>query len=93
MKALLADLLDKMAETDASDKACLVQLDAVAVVVQAMFSRLDEQRKFRIREEIHSAFEKIAAEHTTTHAELQLLRTATDNLLSRELILRGTMKQ
>lgn len=86
MNVLLADLLEKMAEADVSSRACMVQLNAVPIIFQVMYAYLDEQSKSRIREDIYSAFEKISSENETTNTEIQLLRMATDNLPSREVI-------
>ncbi|WP_049006354.1 MULTISPECIES: sigma-S stabilization anti-adapter protein IraP [Enterobacteriaceae] len=86
MKALLADLLEKMAEADVSSRACMVQLNVVSMVFQVMYAHLDEQSKSRIREDIYATFEKISSENETTNTEIQLLRMAIDRLLSRKLI-------
>lgn len=87
MKYLIADLIEKIADQEASKKEALVQLDALKIVVTALFANLDAQTKDAIRDHITEAFEKLAEENSSDLAELERLKEATSDLLSRKIVL------
>ena len=87
MKYLIADLIEKIADQEASKKEALVQLDALKIVVTALFAKLDSQTKDAIREHITDAFEKLAEENSNDLTELDSLKGATLALLSRNIVL------
>ncbi|WP_313471371.1 sigma-S stabilization anti-adapter protein IraP [Atlantibacter hermannii] len=87
MKYLIADLIEKIADQEASKKEALVQLDALKIVVTALFAKLDSQTKDAIRDHITEAFEKLAEENSSDLAELERLKEATSDLLSRKIVL------
>lgn len=83
MKHLIADLIEKIADQEASKKESLARLDALKIVVTALFAKLDSQTKDAIREHITDAFEKLAEENSSDLADLERLKEATSDLLSR----------
>ena len=87
MKYLIADLIEKIADQEASKKEALVQLDALKIVVTALFAHLDSQAKETIRDHISHAFEKLAEENSNDLTELDSLKGATFALLSRNIVL------
>lgn len=87
MKHLIADLIEKIADQEASKKESLARLDALEIVVTALFAKLDSQTKDAIREHITDAFEKLAEENTSDLADLERLKEATSDLLSRKIVL------
>jgi len=87
MKHLIADLIEKIADQEASKKESLARLDALKIVVTALFAKLDSQTKDAIREHITDAFEKLAEENSSDLAELERLKEATSDLLSRKIVL------
>jgi len=87
MKYLIADLIEKIADQEASKKEALVQLDALKIVVTALFAKLDSQTKDAIRDHITEAFEKLAEENSSDLADLERLKEATSDLLSRKIVL------
>ncbi|QIG29965.1 sigma-S stabilization anti-adapter protein IraP [Leclercia adecarboxylata] len=87
MKYLIADLIEKIADQEASKKEALVQLDALKIVVTALFAHLDSQAKEAIRDHISHAFEKLAEENSNDLTELDSLKGATFALLSRNIVL------
>lgn len=84
MKHLIADLIEKIADQEASKKEYLARLDALKIVVTALFAKLDSQTKDAIREHITDAFEKLAEENSSDLADLERLKEATSDLLSRK---------
>ncbi|EAW1141500.1 hypothetical protein CG28_003978 [Salmonella enterica subsp. enterica serovar Ohio] len=87
MKYLIADLVEKLASQEASTVEAFVQLDAIEIIVMALFAQLDEQSKLAIRENVSLAFEKINDEAQADPTELERLRRATFNLLDRDITL------
>ncbi|MEH4799078.1 sigma-S stabilization anti-adapter protein IraP [Atlantibacter hermannii] len=87
MKHLIADLIEKIADQEASKKESLARLDALKIVVTALFAKLDSQTKDAIREHITDAFEKLAEENSSDLADLERLKEATSDLLSRKIVL------
>lgn len=87
MKHLIADLIEKIADQEASKKESLARLDALKIVVTALFAKLDSQTKDAIREHITDAFEKLAEEKSSDLADLERLKEATSDLLSRKIVL------
>jgi len=87
MKYLIADLIEKIAVQEASKKEAIVQLDALKIVVTALFAKLDSQTKDAIRDHITETFEKLAEENSSDLAELARLKEATSDLLSRKIVL------
>ncbi|MDV5275726.1 sigma-S stabilization anti-adapter protein IraP [Leclercia adecarboxylata] len=87
MKYLIADLIEKIADQEASKKEALVQLDALKIVVTALFAHLDSHAKEAIRDHISHAFEKLAEENSNDLTELDSLKGATLALLSRNIVL------
>lgn len=87
MKHLIADLIEKIADQEASKKESLARLDALQIVVTALFAKLDSQTKDAIREHITDAFEKLAEENSSDLADLERLKEATSDLLSRKIVL------
>lgn len=87
MKHLIADLIEKIADQEASKKESLARLDALKFVVTALFAKLDSQTKDAIREHITDAFEKLAEENSSDLADLERLKEATSDLLSRKIVL------
>lgn len=87
MKYLIADLVEKLATQEASKLEAFVQLDAIEIVVMALFAQLDEQSKQAIRENITQAFQNLSDAGQTDPTELNRLRLATFKLLNREISL------
>jgi len=87
MKHLIADLIEKIADQEASKKESLARLDALKIVVTALFAKLDSQTNDAIREHITDAFEKLAEENSSDLADLERLKEATSDLLSRKIVL------
>ncbi|WP_312775002.1 sigma-S stabilization anti-adapter protein IraP [Atlantibacter hermannii] len=87
MKHLIADLIEKIADQEASKKESLARLDALKIVVTALFAKLDSQTKDAIREHITDAFEILAEENSSDLADLERLKEATSDLLSRKIVL------
>lgn len=87
MKHLIADLIEKIVDQEASKKESLARLDALKIVVTALFAKLDSQTKDAIREHITDAFEKLAEENSSDLADLERLKEATSDLLSRKIVL------
>ena len=87
MKHLIADLIEKIADQEASKKESLARLYALKIVVTALFAKLDSQTKDAIREHITDAFEKLAEENSSDLADLERLKEATSDLLSRKIVL------
>jgi len=87
MKHLIADLIEKIADQEASKKESLARLDSLKIVVTALFAKLDSQTKDAIREHITDAFEKLAEENSSDLADLERLKEATSDLLSRKIVL------
>ena len=72
---------------EASKKESLSRRDALKIVVTALFAKLDSQTKDAIREHITDAFEKLAEENSSDLADLERLKEATSDLLSRKIVL------
>lgn len=87
MKNLIADLVEKLTDQEASSLEAFVQLDAIQIIVMAMLARLDEQSRHAIHENITQAFEKISDERQVDPDEFERLRSATFSLLNREISL------
>ena len=87
MKHLIADLIEKIADQEASKKESLARLDALKIVVTALFAKLDSQTKDAIREHITDAFEKLAEENSSDLDDRERLKEATSDLLSRKIVL------
>ncbi|WP_312749671.1 sigma-S stabilization anti-adapter protein IraP [Atlantibacter hermannii] len=87
MKHLIADLIEKIADQEASKKESLARLDALKIVVTALFAKLDSQTKDAIRDHITDAFKKLAEENSSDLADLERLKEATSDLLSRKIVL------
>ncbi|WP_430673373.1 sigma-S stabilization anti-adapter protein IraP [Klebsiella aerogenes] len=82
MKILLADLLDKMATERAAGDQLSVQIHAVTIAVRALLLQQDEYRGEKIQESIQKVFDVLQTEASMTATELQVLRDATERLLS-----------
>ncbi|MDT8880968.1 sigma-S stabilization anti-adapter protein IraP [Klebsiella aerogenes] len=82
MKILLADLLDKMATERAAGDQLSVQIHAVTIAVRALLLQQDENRGEKIQESIQKVFDVLQTEASMTATELQVLRDATERLLS-----------
>lgn len=87
MKHLIADLIEKIADQEASKKDALIQLDALQIVITALFANQDSLTKEAIRNHISHAFERLDEESTTDPVELERLKGATFALLNREIVL------
>lgn len=87
MKHLIAELIEKIADQEASKKESLARLDALKIVVTALFAKLDSQTNDAIREHITDAFEKLAEENSSDLADLERLKETTSDLLSRKIVL------
>ncbi|WP_318368916.1 sigma-S stabilization anti-adapter protein IraP [Enterobacter sp.] len=87
MKHLIADLIEKIADQETSKKDALFQLDALQIVITALFANQDSLTKEAIRNHISYAFERLAEEGETAPVELERLKGATFALLNREIVL------
>ena len=84
MRHLIADLIDKLNAQEASSQEARVQLGAIQLIVMAMFTRLDEQSRQAIHENITLSFETIFDEGLSDPDDLERLRSAIFALLNRE---------
>jgi len=87
MKYLIADLIEKIADQEVLKTEALIQLDALKIIVTALFANLDSQTQDAIRDHISQAFEKLAEENSSDLTELERLKEATSDLLSRKIVL------
>lgn len=87
MKYFIADLVEKLASQEASHVDAFIQLDAIEIIVMALFTQLAEESRQLVRDNITQAFDKINAEEQTDLTESERLRHATFNLLNREITL------
>jgi len=87
MKHLIADLIEKIADQETSKKDALFQLDALQIVITALFANQDSLTKEAIRNHISHAFERLDEEGGTDPVELERLKGATFALLNREIVL------
>ncbi|WP_313471433.1 sigma-S stabilization anti-adapter protein IraP [Atlantibacter hermannii] len=85
MKHLIADLIEKIADHEASRAEAFIQLDVIKIIVMALLARLDEPSKEDIRLYISQAFDEIETQNETEQADYEHLRRATFSLLDSDI--------
>lgn len=82
MRALLAELVNIIAEQHESEKELVIQAEALKLVVTAILMRLDETVRAQLKNDINEAF---AAQHSgnSSHtAEKCMLQCAVEELFT-----------
>ena len=82
MRALLAELVDIIAEQHKSEKEVIIQTEALNLVVAAILMRLDDSVRMQLKNEIDEAF---ASQHGCCPAytdETYILQRAVEELLN-----------
>ena len=80
MRALLAELVDIIAEQHESEKELIIQTEALNLVITAILMRLDDNVRAQLKNEINEAF---AVQHSgvSSHAaETRMLQGAVEEL-------------
>lgn len=80
MRALLAELVNTIAEQHESEKELIIQAEALNIVVTAILMRLDDNVRAQLKNEINEAF---AVQHSgvSSHAaETRMLHGAVEEL-------------
>lgn len=82
MRALLAEMVNIIAEQHESEKELIIHAEALSLVVTAMLMRLDDTVRVQLKHDINEAF---AAEHSgnSSHtAEKCMLQGAVEKLFT-----------
>ncbi|QCR37828.1 sigma-S stabilization anti-adapter protein IraP [Nissabacter sp. SGAir0207] len=74
MKALIAELLVKLAENDVASKETLIQVEALQIAVTALMNSLDAQTKANISRQVNMALDA-AADNVSNPDDLVKLRS------------------
>ena len=85
MKALMADLVDRIAEQDASNRDFFIYVEALQAVVTVLVSCLDEDRKKHVRQSISLALADTQPEDFRRMEDREKLRQAIFQLIDRPL--------
>lgn len=78
MKNLIAELLVKLAEKEATAKEQVAQIEALEIVVTALVRKLDPQQHLEITTTIETAMDNVA---DTDNEDVRLLRNYIEKLL------------
>lgn len=84
MRALLAELVNIIAEQHESEKELIIQAEALKLVVAAILMRMDDTVRVQLKNEINKAF---AVQHSgdpshTDEAEKRMLQCAVEELFT-----------
>jgi hypothetical protein len=74
MKALIAELLVKLAENDVASKETLIQVEALQIAVTALMNALDAQTRATISKQVNKALDQAAEDAATNPDDLIKLR-------------------
>ena len=74
MKALIAELLVKLAENDVASKETLIQVEALQIAVTALMNALDAQTRATISKQVNKALDLAAEDAATNPDDLIKLR-------------------
>lgn len=85
MKALMADLVDRIAEQDASNRDFFIYVEALQAVVTVLVSCLDEDRKKQVRQSISVALADTQPEDFRRMEDREKLKQAIFQLIDRPL--------
>ncbi|WP_442797873.1 anti-adapter protein IraP [Pantoea vagans] len=78
MKNLIAELLVKLAEKEATAKEQVAQIEALEIVVTALVRKLDPQQQLEMTTTIETAMDNVA---DTDNEDVRLLRNYIEKLL------------
>jgi len=78
MKNLIAELLVKLAEKEATAKEQVAQIEALGIVVTALVRKLDPQQQLEMTNTIETALDNVAE---ADNEDVRLLRNHIDKLL------------
>ena len=82
MRALLAELVDIIAEQHKSEKEVIIQTEALNLVVTAMLMRMDGHVRMQLKSEIDEAFASQHGGHPSFTDETHILQRAVEELFN-----------
>jgi len=82
MRALLAELVDIIAERNESEKELIIQAEALKLVVAAILMRLDDTVRAQLKNEIDEAFTVQHRDVSSHTAEKRMLQGSVEELFS-----------
>lgn len=82
MRALLAELVDVVAEQNKTEKELLIQTEALNQVVAAIIMQLDDTARVQLKDKIHEAFHVEHGGDSSHTAERRMLQCAVEELFT-----------
>ncbi|MDK4743875.1 sigma-S stabilization anti-adapter protein IraP (plasmid) [Leclercia adecarboxylata] len=82
MRALLAELVNTIAEQHESEKELIIQAEALNIVVTAILMRLDDNVRAQLKNEINEAFASQHGGHPSFTDETHILQRAVEELFN-----------
>lgn len=86
MKALIAELLVKLAENDVASKETLIQVEALQIAVTALMNALDAQTRTTISKQVNKALDLASEDSATNPDDLIKLRSCLYELIDQPRI-------
>ncbi|PLR31513.1 anti-adapter protein IraP [Chimaeribacter coloradensis] len=86
MKALIAELLVKLAENDVASKETLIQVEALQIAVTALMNALDAQTRATISKQVNKALDLASEDSGTNPDDLIKLRACLYELIDQPRI-------